>query len=371
MHSHTDKYTPNSTTRGCVFGPLLFSFWRKEASSGSLFACEQANQHADTRGLLHSFTHLLRHTHARKHFKSTPQTYQMSRQRCERIRCLCLCGGYTGIKMTNGKLICNTRLKRQLLKKASCVFHCYWGFIFLLKRWWYLTPAVYSHMLACAHAHLCPADDFMLVVRLFSSPQNTRQPVPPSAANPTALRLTTGLCVTATAAMRSLQMARRAKVGYSCVRIPIKMTFFTRMVVRRAEGIINVIEPPPCHVGGRWMNDPGFDGRPVPLATKQGNTSKPNWCPYPAPCALLTNWRPSLQISTSAMCTAPAVRRAPIQRAPTSAVVWRATCCSRTTAPAKQRMVRSHTRRNNLYKILQLILYIKNRTFQHQQFQTQ
>lgn len=50
------------------------------------------------------------------------------------------CEGYAGIKITNGKLICNTRLRRQLLKKASCVLHCYAGFIFPLKRHWYLTP---------------------------------------------------------------------------------------------------------------------------------------------------------------------------------------------------------------------------------------
>lgn len=80
-----------------------------------------------------------------------PQNYLMSPQRWERIRRLCLCGVYTGIRITSGKLICNTRLKRQLLKKASCILYCHGGFISPLKWWWYLTPPLRSH----THTHAC------------------------------------------------------------------------------------------------------------------------------------------------------------------------------------------------------------------------
>lgn len=45
----------------------------------------------------------------------------------------------------------------------------------------------------------------------------------------------------------------------------------------------------------------------------------------------------------SAMCTGRAVRRARTRRAPTPAAVWRATCCSQTTALVKPKMVRTHT----------------------------
>lgn len=41
------------------------------------------------------------------------------------------------------------------------------------------------------------------------------------------------------------------------------------------------------------------------------------------------------------MCTGLAARRAPTLRAPTSAAVWRLTCCNQTTAPAKPKMVRT------------------------------
>lgn len=125
------------------------------------------------------------------------------------------CEGYAGIKITNGKLICNTRLRRQLLKKASCVPHCYAGFIFPLKRYWYLTPYHHHHHHPKhAHTHSCsPADYFMFVVSLFSLLQSERQPVPPMGATITVLWLTTGPSVTVTAATRSLPMERCAKVS--------------------------------------------------------------------------------------------------------------------------------------------------------------
>lgn len=50
----------------------------------------------------------------------------------------------------------------------------------------------------------------------------------------------------------------------------------------------------------------------------------------------------------NATCTGRAVRRAQTLRAPTPAAVWRVTCCSLTTDPAKPKMVRhthTHTRR--------------------------
>lgn len=75
------------------------------------------------------------------------------------------CEGYAGIKITNGKLICNTRLRRQLLKKASCVLHCYEGFIFPLKRYWYLTPHRHHSHPPNTHTRICAAlQIFMFIV---------------------------------------------------------------------------------------------------------------------------------------------------------------------------------------------------------------
>lgn len=54
----------------------------------------------------------------------------------------------------------------------------------------------------------------------------------------------------------------------------------------------------------------------------------------------------------SAMCMGRAVRRAQTLRAPTPAAVWRATCCSQTTAPAKPKMVRTHTQTQSAVQTL-------------------
>lgn len=50
-----------------------------------------------------------------------------------------------------------------------------------------------------------------------------------------------------------------------------------------------------------------------------------------------------------------AVRRAQTLRAPTPAAVWRATCCSQTTAPAKPKMVRTHTQTQSAVQTLNAV----------------
>lgn len=169
----------------------------------------------------------------------------MSRQGYERIGRLCLCRGFTGIKITNGKLICNTRLKRQLLKKASYVFYCHGGFIFPLKRWWYLTPPVHSQTHARTHTLFAPwtISCWFCVFSLLGRARG-------SLCHP---RLPLQLHGDSRWASVLLQQRLRGRGRWQGVQrwassvdsFKPNLTSFTRMAVRHVEKIINVIKPPP------------------------------------------------------------------------------------------------------------------------------
>lgn len=134
---------------GRVFGPLFIYFSKGcvlEFAPGeghkrpSHMKRSQINLLSGMHRLMLSFTHTITRRH--RHTHTLMCTTNLSDVPVEiwEDKTVRFCEGYAGIKITNGKLICNTRLRRQLLKKASCVLHCYAGFIFPLKRYWYLTP---------------------------------------------------------------------------------------------------------------------------------------------------------------------------------------------------------------------------------------